>query len=181
MFKSAKEIAYTGMMVALLIGAQMALSAVKGVEIVTAIFALYCLVFGAIRGVAVATAFSLVRCLVFGFFPQVVVLYLVYYNLFAVIVGLSGVLIKNKQELFKLIVLTIEAAVCVCAFTIIDNLLNIYIWLDNPSDLVIKIYVTQSIPVMIGQMICAVITVPLFYYPLNKVFLVAKKTLKKSV
>ena len=78
MFRSAKEIAYTGVTVALLIGGQLAFSAVSGVEIVTAVFALYCLVFGVLRGVVVATAFSLVRCLVFGFFPQVILLYLIY-------------------------------------------------------------------------------------------------------
>ena len=88
--KSAREIAYLGLTVALLIGGQFALSMVSGVEVVTAIFAVYCFVFGVLRGITVASVFSIARCLVFGFFPQVVILYLIYYNLFAVVVGLVG-------------------------------------------------------------------------------------------
>ena len=111
MFRSAKEIAYTGITVALLIGGQLAFSAISGVEIVTAVFALYCLVFGALRGVVVASAFSLVRCLVFGFFPQVILLYLIYYNSFAIIIGIIGIVVKDKSNLFKIIVLTFACVV----------------------------------------------------------------------
>ena len=96
--KSAREIAYLGLTVALLIGGQFALSMVSGVEVVTAIFAVYCFVFGVLRGITVASVFSIARCLVFGFFPQVVILYLIYYNLFAVVIGLVGKAIKNKKE-----------------------------------------------------------------------------------
>ena len=178
MFRSAKEIAYTGITVALLIGGQLALSAVSGVEVVTAIFALYCLVFGVLRGVVVATAFSLVRCLVFGFFPQVILLYLIYYNLFAIIIGVIGIVAKNKGDITKIIILTFACVVLVCCFTALDNLLNI--WLFKLPKVAIKIYIVQSIPVAITQMICALVTVPLCYYPLYKVFNVAKQTLKKG-
>ena len=177
MFKSAKEIAYIGVTVALLIGGQMAFSAISGVEIVTAIFAVFCLVFGAIRGIVVATAFSLVRCFVFGFLPQVILLYLIYYNLFAVVIGLLGLVIKNKSQLLQIIVLTLVAVVLTGCFTVIDNFLNI--WLFKLPSAAIKIYIAQSIPVLIRQMICASITVPLFYYPLSKTFTLAKQTLIK--
>ena len=65
-----REIASCAVMTAFLLAVQLALSAVSGVELVTAIF--------------------LVFCLMFGFFPNVVVLYLVYYNLFALIFGFAG-------------------------------------------------------------------------------------------
>ena len=178
MFKSAKEIAYTGITVALLIAGQLALSAVSGVEIVTAIFALYCLVFGVIRGIVVATAFSLVRCFIFGFVPQVILLYIIYYNLFAVVIGMVGNLLRDKNELLKIIAVTALSVALTATFTVIDNLLNI--WLFNLSAVAIKIYVAQSIPVAITQMICSAITVPLFYYPLKKVFSLAKQTVKGS-
>ena len=177
MFRSAKEIAYTGIMVALLIGGQLALSAISGVEIVTAIFAVYCLVFGPIRGAVVATAFSLVRCLVFGFFPQIILLYLIYYNLFALVIGFLGKAIKNKRDIIKLIILTTCAILLTVCFTAIDNAINIYL-LKLPK-VAIKIYVAQSISVMIGQVICVAITVPLFYYPLSAILLSAKNTLRK--
>ena len=129
MFKSAKELAYIGVTVALLIGGQMAFSAISGVEIVTAIFAVFCLVFGAVRGIVVATAFSLVRCFVFGFLPQVILLYLIYYNLFAVVIGLLGLVIKNKSQLLQIIVLTLVAVVLTGCFTVIDNFLNIWLYI----------------------------------------------------
>lgn len=178
MFRSAKEIAYTGVTVALLIGGQLAFSAVSGVEIVTAVFALYCLVFGVLRGVVVATAFSLVRCLVFGFFPQVILLYLIYYNLFAIVVGIIGILVKGKSDVIKIIILTFACVALVGCFTAIDNLLTI--WLLKLPKVAIKIYVAQSVPVAVAQMICAFITVPLFYFPLHKVFSIAKQTIKNA-
>ncbi|MBR2384648.1 MAG: hypothetical protein IKA99_03455 [Clostridia bacterium] len=175
MFKSAKEIAYVGITVALLIGGQLAFSAISGVEIVTAIFAVFCLVLGAVRGVVVAIAFSLVRCFVFGFFPQVILLYLVYYNLFAIVVGLLGVAIRGKRELVKIVLLTCVVVVLTGCFTFIDNFFNI--WLLKLPPVAVKIYVAQSIPVAISQMVCACVTVPLFYYPLNKVFTIARQSL----
>ena len=178
MFKSAKEMAYTSITVALLIGGQLALSAVSGVEIVTAIFALYCFVFGPFRGVVVATAFSLVRCLIFGFFPQVILLYLIYYNLFAIVIGFLGIVVKDKENITKIIIITFACVVLVCCFTAIDNLLNM--WLFKLPKVAIKIYVAQSIPVAIAQMTCAAITVPLCYYPLYKVFNIAKQSIKNK-
>ena len=78
--RSAKECAYLAVFVALLIGGQLALSAVPGVEIVTVLLVAYAFVFGACRGMMVATAFSLLRQMVFPFSPTVLVLYLIYYN-----------------------------------------------------------------------------------------------------
>ena len=168
MSRSAKEIAYTGVTVALLIGGQMVLSAVSGVEIVTAIFALYCFVFGVMRGVIVASAFSIVRCFAFGFYPQVILLYLIYYNLFAVAVGFLGRQIKDKKIIVQIIFLTLLAGVLTCCFTLLDNALNIYLF--NIPKSAWGVYIGASIPVLIRQVICAVVTVPAFFYPLQKVF-----------
>jgi len=87
---TAKEIAYCSAAVALLVGGQFLLSGVSGVELVTVLLLVFSYAFGAVRGMAVATAFSLLRTFLFGFFPYVVVLYLVYYNLFALFFGLLG-------------------------------------------------------------------------------------------
>lgn len=77
-------------MVALLTAVQFALSFVAGVELVTVLLLCFCYVFGVYCGLLTATAFSLVRCLLFGFVPNVVILYLVYYSLFAVLFGWLG-------------------------------------------------------------------------------------------
>lgn len=50
----------------------------------------FCYVFGVYCGLLTATTFSLLRCFLYGFIPNVIVLYLIYYNLFALIFGLLG-------------------------------------------------------------------------------------------
>ncbi|MBE5741770.1 MAG: hypothetical protein E7360_00405 [Clostridiales bacterium] len=176
MFRSAKEIAFIGVTVALLIGGQLVLSAISGIEIVTVIFAVYCFIFGVFRGVVTATAFSLVRCIVFGFFPQVVVLYLIYYNLFAVVLGLLGKWLKSSSLPMKIGVITLVCVLLTIVFTLIDNLLNIWV-LGVISPTVKKIYILQSIPVAITQAVSNAVIVPLLFYPLYKVYTSAKKRL----
>ena len=172
MVKSAKEIACAGITVALLVGGQYALSMISGIEIVTAIFALYCLVFGVLNGVVVAVAFSLIRCFVFGFFPQVIILYLVYYTIFAVVVGLIGKALESRKSWLIVLVLTATCVVLTILFTVIDNVINAVFFGLTMS--VLKVYVLQSIPVLVRQIICVATTVPLFYYPLEKIFKIAK-------
>ena len=75
---------------ALLLAAQYALWFVKGVELVTVLLLVFSYRFGVRCGVLSAVAFSLLRCLLFGFFPNVVLLYLLYYPLFAACFGLLG-------------------------------------------------------------------------------------------
>ena len=84
---AAKKIAACAVMVALLIAVQFALSFVPGVELVTVLLLCFCYAFGRACGVITATAFSLLRCMLFGFMPNVLILYLVYYNLFALLFG----------------------------------------------------------------------------------------------
>lgn len=177
MFKSAKEIAFTGITVALLIGGQLVLSMVSGVEIVTALFVVYCIVFGPLRGIFVATAFSLVRCFVFGFMPQVIVLYLIYFNTFAILVGFIGQSIKDKSMPVKIVVATVLAVVLTLCFTAIDDILNICFF--GLPKAVREIYILQSIPVAIRQAVTNGVIVPLLFYPFYKVFVMAKNNLNK--
>ena len=82
-----REIAVCAVMTALLIAVQFVLGYVPGVELVTVFFLCFCSVYGIRCGLITATAFSLVRCLIWGFYPNVVLLYLIYYNLFALLFG----------------------------------------------------------------------------------------------
>lgn len=85
-----KKIAYSAVAAALLIGGQLALSAVAGVEIVTVLLLCFSYVFGIWCGVFAALTFSLLRCFIFGFYPSAVILYLIYYPLFALLFGALG-------------------------------------------------------------------------------------------
>ena len=84
---------------ALLLGAQYALWFVKGVEVVTVLLLVFSYRFGVRCGVLSAVAFSLLRCLLFGFFPNVVLLYLIYYPLFAACFGLLGNALRRRVDL----------------------------------------------------------------------------------
>lgn len=93
---SVKKIAISAVAVALLIAVQFAFSALPGVELVSVLFISFCFVFGAGMGAAVATCFSLLRCFLFGFNPAVIVLYLVYFNLLALLFGGVG---RNQAKI----------------------------------------------------------------------------------
>lgn len=90
-------IAYTAMMTALLIGGQVALGFVAGIEVVTVLLLTFSYCFGIWCGVYAAIAFSLLRCFIWGFYPSVILLYLVYYPLFAALFGLLG---KIRSEIY---------------------------------------------------------------------------------
>lgn len=120
---SAVHIAYIALETALLIAAQYVLGFVSGVEIVTVLLLCFSAYFGVICGVAAAVSFSLLRCLLWGFYPSVIILYLIYYPLFALCFGLLG---KIKEETFAKanaplaltvngILIFIAAACTVCA------------------------------------------------------------------
>ena len=84
------QLAFCAVMTALLIAVQYALGFVSGIELVTVLFLSFCYVFGVKCGLLTGAAFSLLRCLLFGFMPNVVLLYLVYYSLFAMLFGFLG-------------------------------------------------------------------------------------------
>lgn len=90
---NAKKTAACAVEAALLVAVQFALGFVPGVELVTLLFLAFCRAFGAKCGMLTATAFSLLRCAVFGLTPNVLILYLIYYNAFAALFG-SGVFTK---------------------------------------------------------------------------------------
>ena len=153
--------------VAMLIGAQMALSGVAGIEIVTVMLLSLCFSYGIRAGVAIATVFSLLRCFVFGFQVNVIVLYLVYYNLFAVFFGWLGTRFAGKITFLKLGIVVGCAVAFTACFTLLDDVITplIYGFHENAA----KVYFLQSLPAMIPQMLCTLVTVPVLFPPLTKV------------
>ena len=87
---AARMVAVCAVMTALLLAVQCALYLVAGVELVTAFLLVFCYVFGAKYGMVTATAFSLLRNFIFGFAPDVIALYLIYFNAFALVFGAMG-------------------------------------------------------------------------------------------
>ena len=162
--QSAKECAYIAVFVAILIAAQVALSFVPGVELVTVFFVTYSFVMGIKRGVI--SAFALLRQLVFGFAPTVLILYLIYFPLLTFIFGVLGSKIKKPLKLLPLIVLV--ACVCTAIFTMLDNVIT-PVWYGYGQKSA-KLYFMASIPFMIPQVICTLISVSVLFFPLYKAF-----------
>ena len=162
-----KFIVRVAMCVALLIGGQFVLNSVAGVEIVTVTLLCFCYCYGVKHGLAVATTFSLLRCFVFGFEPTVIILYLIYYNLFAAFFGWLGSRFAGGIALWKTVIVVVSAVMFTGLFTLLDDAINIIIW--RMSENVAKIYFYQSLPVMIPQMACTAITVSVGLHPLTQV------------
>ena len=162
---TAKECAFFAVFVAVVIAVQMVFSFVPGVELVTVLFVSYAFVMGSKRGVLAATAFSLLRQFVFGFFPTVLVLYLVYYNLLALGFGLLGKRIQKPIKNLPLIVGL--ACVGTVIFTLTDNILT-PIWYGYGARAT-KAYFLASIPFMIPQVICTAVSVASLFLPIWKV------------
>ncbi len=171
--KTGRECAYLAVFVALVIAAQLALSVVPAVEVVTLLFVAYSSVFGARRGMLAATAFSLLRQLVFGFYPTVLIVYLLYYNLLTVCFGALGKGGETKgNTLWKYVIV---ACVCTVCFTLLDNVVT-PLWYGY-SFKAARLYFMASLPIMLPQVACTAVTVSFLYLPLQRVFQTIEKGL----
>ena len=155
------------MSVALLIGGQMALTGISGIEIVTVMLLCLCFCYGIRTGVAIASTFSLLRCFFFGFQINVIVLYLIYYNLFAVFFGWLGKRITGKMSLLKMAVIVGSAMVFTVLFTLLDDVITPLIF--GFREHAAMVYFAQSLYAMIPQTICTLVTVSVLFVPLTKV------------
>lgn len=171
--KSAKEIIIPAVFTAMLIGTQLVLSGVAGVEIVTVLLLTFTYVFGLKQGFIVANAFSLLRCLLFGFFVNVVFLYLVYYNLFVLVIGLLSRVFKQRYSIIIHVLLTVVAVGLTACFTLLDDFITPLLY--SYSAYATKLYFTASLTVMVPHMICALATVAVLFLPLYGVLKFAKK------
>ena len=155
------------MCVALLIGGQLALSSVPGIEIVTVLLLCFCFSFGIGHGVAIATTFSLLRCFVFGFQINVIILYLVYYNLFAVFFGWLGARFSGEANSWQTAIIVASALLFTILFTLLDDAITSLLFAFSRE--AAKIYFLSSLQAMIPQSVCAVITVSVCFHPLTRI------------
>lgn len=166
--KAAKEIALISIVTALLIGGQFILSGISGVEVVTVLLLSFSYFFGVRRGLLVANAFSLLRCFIFGFFPIVIILYLVYYNLFVLVFGLLGIKFKKKLNIKIHTILVIVACIMTIFFTGLDDILTPLYYRYSLSAM--KAYAFASLTAVIPQVISTVFTVVLLLPILIRMF-----------
>lgn len=175
---SAKEIALVSMFTALLIGGQFVLSPIAGVEVVTVLLLAFSYYFGIVRGVFVANAFSWLRCFLFGFFPTVVILYLVYYNLFVVVFGLLGMKFKKRYDWKIHIAILFVAMIMTAFFTGLDDLITpLFYGYDGKAT---AAYAVASVPTLITQEICTLVTVTFLFPVLIRVFSAVRMTGNKK-
>ena len=170
--KSAKEIIIPAVFTAMLISAQFVLSGIAGVELVTVLLLSFVFVFGLKQGVIVANAFIVLRNLIFGFFLNVFILYVIYYNLFVLVIGLISKAVKGEYSIKIHIILTVIAVVLTACFTLIDDVITPIMYSYSPK--AVKIYFMASLTVMIPQMICSLATVITLFFPLYKALKTAK-------
>ena len=155
------------MCVAMLIGSQLALSSISGVEVVTVMMLCFCFCYGIRHGVAVAITFSLLRCFIFGFQINVIVLYLIYYILFAVYFGWLGGRFSGEMSVLRTVIVVASAVVFTAFFTLLDDIITPLMYAFHPN--VAKIYFFNSLYAVIPQSICTVVTVSVCFYPLTRV------------
>lgn len=166
--RAAKEIVLVAVFTAWLIGGQLALSAIAGVEVVTVLILTFAYAFGCRRAAAAAVCFSLLRCLIFGFFPTVVLLYLIYYPLFGLTVGALGHLFRRRVTPLTVAALVAAAAVMTAVFTLLDDVITPLVYGFSPETW--AAYAVASVPTMIAQIVCAAATTAALFAPLMKVF-----------
>ena len=170
--KPTKFIAVTGLYTALLLAVQFALSGVGGIELVTVFFLSFCFCVGIKAGVTVAACFSLLRCFIFGVYPTVIILYLVYYSLFALFFGFLGKKFGFDIGVWKFIVVILAAAAFTAAFSLLDDIITpLFYGFTLKATL---LYFYSSLPFMLTQSVCAAISVGLLFLPLVKVLSAAK-------
>ncbi len=169
--RSAKECAYLAVFVAMTIAAQLVFSAIPGVELVTVLFISYAFVFGWKRGMAAATVFALARQLVFGFFPTVLAVYIVYYNLLTLLFGVFG---KRFFATYKTLpIYVLIACVGTVGFTMLDNVITPLWYGYTPA--AARVYFYASLPFMSAQVVCTAISVSTLFMPLEGAWRIAGK------
>ena len=165
--KSAKLIILPGVYTALLICTQLVLSSVSGIELVTILLLCFCYRYGVKQGLLVANAFSLLRCLVFGFNVNVVVLYLIYYNIFSITFGLLGKVFKGGYSIKIHAWIVVFSVLLTFGFTMLDNVVTPltfgFTWKAT------KAYFFASFYTLVPHLVCAFLTTLLLFAPLIKV------------
>lgn len=165
MVKKTRDLVIVAMCAAMLIGAQLALSGIAGVEIVTPLLLCFAYSFGPWRGCAIATLFSLLRCFVFGFHINILILYLIYFNAFALFFGWLGKIKINLNKAFLTTLVVVFAILFTIGFTFIDVAITSIMYGFQGSGF--TTYLIASLSTMGVQLISVAVTVSVLFLPLT--------------
>jgi hypothetical protein len=165
--KKTKDLVIAALGAAMLVGVQLILSGIAGVEMVSALLLCFAYSLGALRGVTIATLFSVVRCFVFGFHINVLILYLVYFNLFSLFFGWLGKRTERQTDLKMTIIVSITALLFTVGFTFLDVAITGVMYGFNPSAL--GVYLTASLYTMLLHLASVLVTSLVFFTPLVRV------------
>ena len=95
-------------------------------------------------------------------------LYLVYFNLIAIVFGLIGRLFSKKVSVIKLIIIVIVACVMTCLFTLLDGIITPLML--GMSKRAWETYIYASSIVLVTQVITTAVSVGVLFVPLTKAF-----------
>lgn len=165
----ARNVTKVGICVAMLIGAQLALGGVWGIEIVSVLLLSFSFVLGISASLAIATTFSLLRCLIFGSYINVIILYLIYYNLFALYFACLGKRFAFKMREKQLIITIVSAIIFTACFTLLDDIITPLFYGFTKSAAIAYFY--ASLYTMLTQTICVGISVAILFPPLTLILL----------
>lgn len=151
---TAKSLAYSGLLAALLVGGKYALSFIPNVEIVSPLIILTSVFFGLNVSLPAVIAFCLIDTVVYGFYPTVFLQYMVHWPSLAI---LSYVVSRKSKELFRLIA--------------VNFILSIAFWIGTPVVNVIFRFslfwstVVSGIPFFIAQAVSSLAFLIALYKP----------------
>lgn len=158
-----RDITTTAVFVAILIVSQVALSAINGIELITVLLASFVFCYGFRLGFSTVNSFILIRCAIYGFYPSVMLLYITYYNLFALVVGFIGSKSRHKLARKSFAASLIAIIVLVLMFTVLDDIITPLYYSLNW--VMTKSYWMMSLTAVIPQEICAILTM-IFLFPI---------------
>lgn len=163
-----KDIVIVALFVALLIAFQVALSLLNGIELITVMLASIAFYYGIKTGLLTVNVFIVVRSLIFGFFPSVMVLYFVYYNLFILCFALIGKKAERKLSTRVYIMSILMSIAMTIMFTALDNVITplwyAFDWTET------KAYWLFSLTAVIPQVVCALATMIILFPILIKLY-----------
>ena len=163
----ARDLARLSMCVAMLIGGQLALSALSGIEVVTVLLLCFAFSYGWRDGILIAVVFSILRCFIFGFQVNVIILYLIYYPAFALFFAWLGTRLKGEIRYKELGIIVGSAILFTVSFTMLDNALSALLFGLTAAGA--KAYFIASLYTLVPHVACVTVTVAIFFLPLTRV------------
>ncbi len=195
-----KKTAVIAVYVALVVAAQAVLSFAAGVEVVSLLICVFCVVFGLRMGMVMTISFVILRGLIFPYtYLNILIDYALYFPIFALVTGLYGKLLNGlygerqtlaesgqdlKNPVFRTLnakcaacfaVLTVICAALTCLFTLIDDAVWPLVFHASRGGAIAYFY--NSLPTLVTHVVCVTVSMAFLFNPAYKALDVAKRGL----